>query len=189
MEECIFYKEWLHLPKEQFNILAMIAVSGGEYQGSLASMCRFFGKDAQSNNREPIKEDIQFLNDENWIEYRQQSANKYNLKIIPKTKEIHLPLEWVISVIKHDYTGEPVASAQVIKVFMWIVDNDIEIITDLLIKNDLNVSGSTIGRAKKVLKFEYEIIKGKLVSKKCGEDTFIRIGQKLEACAWWQDIT
>ena len=72
---------------------------------------------------------------------------------------------------------------------MWIADNDIEVITDILIENDLNISCSTIGRAKKVLKNEYEIIKGKLVSKKCGEDTFVRVGQKLEACAWWKNIT
>lgn len=188
MKECIFYKEWLHLPKDQFNILAMIAASGGEFIGNLTDICNYLSVTPQSRNRNKNRMAIEDLHSDGWITWKNDGRTQI-LSVHPKATEISLPLEWVLSVIKHDYSGEPVAFAQVLKVFIWIADNDIEVITDELIEHDLKISKSTIGRAKKVLKFGYEIVKCELVSKKIRDDVFIRIGQKLEACAWWKDIT
>ena len=64
--------------------------------------------------------------------------------------------------------------------------------SDPIVKNaaiaaDLNISVSTIGSAKNVLQKEYEAITRNYVSKKIGENRFMREGQKLVASAWWKE--
>ena len=58
--DAIFYREWLPLPKAEFNVLAMIAEQGGSYSGNYTDMCRYLGVDPQSRNK--ILEGIQELN-------------------------------------------------------------------------------------------------------------------------------
>ena len=40
-EDIMFYKEWLPLPKAEFNILAMLAEQGGTFSGNYTDMCRY----------------------------------------------------------------------------------------------------------------------------------------------------
>ena len=42
MEKIVFFWEWLRLPKEEFNILMMLADMGGSFSGNLSEMCRYF---------------------------------------------------------------------------------------------------------------------------------------------------
>ena len=64
----MFYREWLPLDKKEFRILAMLADFGGEYRGNLADMCRYFSVSPQHKNREALREAIQRLTDERYIE-------------------------------------------------------------------------------------------------------------------------
>ena len=187
IEEVTFYPAWLPLPKEEFNVLAMIAEQGGSYSGNYADMCRYLTVTPQSRNRNAIRRAIESLSAQSLISCESRGRTHY-LKVIPKGKGIVLPRPWVQSVIRHDYSGEAVAFAHVLKVFIWIADNQEYIATNDMIAADLCVSPSTVVSAKNVLEREYEIITKRKVSEKLGEDFFKTLGQDLTACAWWKEI-
>lgn len=187
MEKAIFYREWLPLPKAQFNILAMLAEQGGSFSGNYSDMCRYLGVTPQNRNRQAFQAAIEALTASGYITHESRGRTQV-LKVIPKATEIVLPRLWVQSVIRHDYSGESVAFAQVLKVFLWIVQNEQEIVTNGMIAEDLGVSPSTVVSAKNVLEREYENITKRKVSEKLGENIFRTLGQELAAGAWWTAI-
>ena len=187
MEEVIFYKEWLPLPKAEFNVLAMIAEQGGSFTGNYSDMCRYLGVTPQSRNRNTLSAAIEELIKNRFIT-QERRGRTHHLTVIPKATEIRLPRLWVQSVIQHDYSSEAVAFAPVLKVFIWIVHNNLSVVTNGMIAEDLNVSVSTVVNAKNVLEREYENITKKKVSEKLGEDFFRNLGQELTAGAWWTEI-
>ena len=187
MERVIFYWEWLPLPKAEFNILAMLAEQGGSFSGNYSDMMRYLGVTRQNNNRQTLRAAVESLAAAGFITHRSQGRTQI-LKILPKATEIPLPRAWVQSVIRHDYSSESVAFAQVLKVFAWIVWNKAAVVTNDLIAMDLNVSASTVVSAKNVLKREYENVRQRNVSEKLGDNFFRNMGQELEANAWWTAI-
>ena len=186
-ERSIFYREWLPLPKAEFNILAMLAEQGGSYSGNYSDMCRYLGVTPQNRNRQSLQTAIFHLVTTGFIRHESRGRTQ-TLTIIPKATEIPLPRLWVQSVIRHDYSSESVAFAQVLKVFAWIVWNKAAVVTNDLIAMDLNVSASTVVSAKNVLKREYENVRQRNVSEKLGDNFFRNLGQELEANAWWTAI-
>ena len=107
---------------------------------------------------------------------------------MPKATEIEIPKEWLHRLKDHDYSSEPVAWEQVLKVHLWIMLHSGDpIVKNAAIAADLNISVSTIGSAKNVLQKEYEAITRSYVSKKLGEDHYQRLGQRLTASAWWKE--
>ena len=187
MEQAIFYREWLPLPKAEFNILAMLAEQGGSFSGCYSDMCRYLGVTPQSRNRQPLQAAIENLTSMGFITHESRGRTQI-LTVIPKDTEIALPRLWVQSVIRHDYSGESVAFAQVLRVFMWIAENKMDIVTNDMIAADLNISASTVVSAKNVLEREYENITKRKVSEKLGENIFRTLGQELAAGAWWKEI-
>ena len=185
MKECIFYKEWLHLPKDQFNLLAMIAASGGEFKGNLTDICNYLSITPQSRNRNRIKDSLNYLSSNEWIRCNKEGRTLL-LALIPKEIEIKLPLEWVDLVIKHKYSGE-VAWANVLKLYIWIVYNNGCISTNREIAAELGVSESTVCSAKNVLDKEFAIIAKKNISEKLHDGTFRTLGQIIEPSAWWNN--
>ena len=117
MNEAIFYKEWIPLPKAEFNVLAMIAEQGGSFSGNYADMCRYLGVDPQSRNRAVLRTAIGSLVSQGFISCESRGRT-HHLTAIPKATEIRLPRLWVQSVIRHDYSSESVAFAFVLKVFV-----------------------------------------------------------------------
>ncbi|MCF2663893.1 hypothetical protein JQM66_04880 [Oscillibacter valericigenes] len=187
MEEVIFYKEWLPLPKAEFNVLAMIAEQGGSFSGNYSDMCRYLGVTPQDRNRTALRNAIESLTSHGFISCESHGRTRH-LTVIPKATEIRLPRPWVQSVIQHDYSSEAVAFAHVLKVFIWIALNDLSVVTNGMIAEDLNVSVSTVVNAKNVLEREYQNISKRKVSEKLGEDFFRTLGQELAAGAWWTEI-
>ena len=187
MERAIFYWEWLPLPKAEFNILAMLAEQGGSFSGNYSDICRYLGVTPQNNNRQTLRAAVESLAAAGFISHESRGRTQI-LKILPKATEIPLPRSWVQSVIRHDYTGESVAFAQVLKVFAWIAGNKMEIVTNDMIASDLNISASTVVSAKNVLNREYENITKKRISEKLSGTTFRNLGQELRANAWWTEI-
>ena len=187
MERAIFYWEWLPLPKAEFNILAMLAEQGGSFSGNYSDMMRYLGVTRQNNNRQTLRAAVESLAAAGFITHRSQGRTQI-LKILPKATEIPLPRAWVQSVIRHDYSGESVAFTQVLRVFMWIAENKMDIVTNDMIAADLNISASTVVSAKNVLEREYENITKRKVSEKLGENIFRTLGQELAAGAWWKEI-
>ena len=187
MERAIFYWEWLPLPKAEFNILAMLAEQGGSFSGNYSDICRYLGVTPQNNNRQTLRAAVESLAAAGFISHESRGRTQI-LKVLPKATEIPLPRLWVQSVIRHDYTGESVAFAQVLKVFTWIAGNEMDIVTNDMIASDLNISASTVVSAKNVLNREYENITKKRISEKLSGTTFRNLGQELRANAWWTEI-
>ena len=185
-EYTIFYDDWLHLPKAEFNVLAMVAVHGGTYAGNLSDMCRYLNVTPQSRNREPLRTAIESLTSKGFLTCETRGRT-YHLKVIPKETEVRLSWLWVQSVIQHDYSSDKVAFAQVLKLFIWIMQNRLKVVTNAMIAAELGISESTVCAAKKVLLTEYENIAQKKVSQKWGEG-FRSVGQELAANAWWTEI-
>ena len=187
MEKAIFYREWLPLPKAEFNILAMLAERGGSFSGNYSDMCRYLGVTPQNRNRQNLQTAIQSLAATGFIRHESQGRTQI-LTIIPKATEIPLPRSWVQSVIRHDYSGESVAFAQVLKLFAWIAHNEVPVVTNGEIAADLNISSSTVVSAKNVLEREYECITKKRISEKMRENFYRNLGQELRANAFWTEI-
>ena len=187
MEKAIFYREWLPLPKAEFNILAMLAEKGGSFSGCYSDMCRYLGVTPQNRNRQNLQTATQALAATGFIAHESQGSTQ-TLKVIPKATEIPLPRLWVQTVIRHDYASESVAFAQVLKVFAWIAGNEADIVTNDMIAAELNISASTVVSAKNVLEREYENITKKRISEKLGENFFRNLGQELRTNAWWTNI-
>lgn len=187
MEKAVFYREWLSLPKAEFNILAMLAEQGGLFSGNYSDMCRYLGVTPQNRNRQALRAVIEKLTSNDFITHESQGRTQ-TLEVIPKATEIPLPRLWVQSVIRHDYSSESVAFAQVLKVFAWIAGNEADIVTNDMIAAELNISASTVVSAKNVLEREYENITKKRISEKLGENFFRNLGQELRTNAWWTNI-
>ena len=187
MEKAIFYREWLPLPKAEFNILAMLAERGGSFSGNYSDMCRYLGVTPQNRNRQNLQTAIQSLAATGFIRHESLGRTQI-LNIIPKATEIPLPRSWVQSVIRHDYSGESVAFAQVLKLFAWIAHNEVPVVTNGEIAADLNISSSTVVSAKNVLEREYECITKKRISEKMRENFYRNLGQELRANAFWTEI-
>ena len=186
MESIVFYDEWLPLPKAEFNILAMVAEQGGTYAGNLSDMCRYLTVTPQTRNREQLRSAIESLTSKGFLSCDIRGRT-YHLKVIPGEIEVRLPRLWVQSVIRHDYSSESVSFAAVLKVFLWIMQNRMEIVTNAMIAAELGISESTVCSAKNVLQYEYENIYKKKVSQRWG-DGFRSLGQELAANAWWTKI-
>lgn len=188
MKECVFYKEWLLLNKNQFRLLAMIATNGGEFTGNYTDMCNYLSITPQSRNKNKIKTALDDLTSKGYIDW-EQMGRTHHLKIYPKETEIKIPLELAVSIINHDYSNEEqVAWEQVLKVYIWITQNKMDIVTNKIIANEVGASESTVCSAKNVLENEYEAITKNKITKKTGDDSFRTLGQELRCCAWWKDI-
>ena len=186
MQEITFYWEWLSLPKEQFRLLAMIAASGGRFDGNYTDMCSYLSVTSQSRNRAKIKAALGALTSAGYIGW-EQSGRTHHLEIKPKETEIKIPLELARSIINHEYSAEEqVAWEQVLKLYIWVVHNDLDIVINKIIAAALSTSESTVCSAKNVLVKEYEAITKKKISEKWGDDCFRTLGQELRACAWWE---
>ena len=186
IEYVVFYNEWLPIPKAEFNVLAMVAEQGGNYAGNLSDMCRYLSVTPQTRNREQLRSAIESLTSKGFLSCDTRGRT-HHLKVIPRETEVRLPRLWVQSVIRHNYSSESVAFTQVLKVFMWITQNRMEVVTNAILAAELGISESTVCAAKNVLQHEYENIIKKKVSQKWG-DSFRSVGQELAANAWWTEI-
>ncbi len=186
IEYVVFYEEWLPLPKAEFNVLAMVAEQGSTYAGNYTDMCRYLNVTPQTRNREQLRSAIEALTSKGFLTCEDRGRT-HHLKIIPKGTEVRLPRLWVQSVIRHDYSSEKVAFTQVLKVFAWIMQNRMGVVTNAMIAAELGISESTVCSAKNVLQYEYENISKKRVSEKWGEG-FRSVGQELAVNAWWTEI-
>lgn len=115
MADLTFYREWLPLDKKEFRILAMLAEAGGEYNGNLSDMCRYFSLSAQSKSRAALQKAIQSLTEQCFMESSIQ-GQKYLLRVLPKEKKIKMPDKWFAEVRSRNYSAESVSWEAVIKV-------------------------------------------------------------------------
>ena len=188
MERITFYWEWLLLSKEEFNILMMLADKGGSFSGNLSDMCRYFRVDPQnSKNKMTLKNAIERLTSEGVISC-QKSGYTYSMQIIPKEKEISLLRKWVDPILQAEQFSQSVATAQVIKSLIWISQNNYsKIVTNDEIVPELNMSVSTFGSAKNVLKKDFHVILQEVERITLANGEKRNIGQRLGVPTEWSE--
>lgn len=179
--------EWLSLPKGEFRMLVMIADIGGDIR-CLSNACRYFGvRDDETSTKDKMKEDLQSLVDKGIINLTKIKRRYYaTLNPIAKENIITIKREYLKTIMQRNYEAK-VAWEQVLKCYLWI---DSKTKPDLIFTNDemvaaMNISSSTISKAKSPLKNEYQAVKIKKITDKIGNNNYRTIGQTAEVSAWW----
>ena len=186
METLVFYREWFPLPKGQFRIMAMLA-DKGQFRGNLSDLCRYFFVSPQTKTRRSLCEAISALAEQGFIKC-QQERNTFTLTAIPKAQRVEIAREHFerIRTRQRPSDGEAVAWECVLKVFLWIWENDYDsLITNLMIREDLCLSDGVICSAKHVLDREFGAIRRHRVSKLMPNGEIHTKGQNIGASAFW----
>ena len=184
-EYMTFHREWLPLDKKDFRILAMLA-DRGKFHGTLSNLCDYFSLSRQTRNCNQLRDSIQRLQEQGLID-SQLNGRTYALRAIPKGKEIELPRRWAEPIIQHEYASEPVAWENVLKVFVWIHQNRVPLITNADIARELNISTDTITNAKNVLEKDFRAITREIEKITLADGSKRNIGQRLGAVAEWSE--
>lgn len=164
----------------------MIAANGGSYTGTLSDMCKYLNLKPQSKNKAKLKTSITSLEQSSYI-YSSPNGNKFSLEVIPKETIVQAVPGLAASILRHEYASTEVSPTNLLRVYIWIVQNHEALAKNAQIFKELNISESTLCAAKNVLKNDYEVLFQKRVSKKVNNSLYVYKGQLLETCAFYQD--
>ena len=184
MTNAIFYYEWLGADKNQFRVLALLAPIG-DYSGNLSDMCRSLNIDAQTRNRNKLRQGISELTAQGYIT-SSLNGRTYILKVIPTKTVIEIPVEWLHRIMQHNYSSENVSWQAVLKVLLWIIKNNEPIVTRSEIAADTNIGVDTITSALKVLENDFYAITKEFVSIQMSNGEYRRVGLEVTPTAWWK---
>ena len=185
-KDLVFYREWFPLPKGEFRILAMLA-DKGQFSGNLSDLCRYFFVNPQTRTRNRLVDDINALEKKGFITAN-HTGRTYTLTAIPKARIIKIAREHYELIRTRTRTpdGESVAWENVLKVYLWALENNFDnIITNQMIQDDLLLSAGVICSAKNVLDREFGAIHRQKVSKLTSDGEIYTIGQNIGASAFW----
>lgn len=185
-KDLVFYREWFPLPKREFRILAMLA-DKGQFNGNLSDLCRYFFVNPQTATRNRLANQINSLEEQGYIKV-ERKGRTYTLTAIPKVEIIKIAREHFELIRTRTRTpdGESVAWENVLKVYLWALENNFDnIITNQMIQDDLLLSAGVICSAKNVLDREFGAIHRQKVSKLMPDGEIHTIGQNLGTSAFW----
>lgn len=185
-KDLVFYREWFPLPKGKFRILAMLA-DKGQFNGNLSDLCRYFFVNPQTATRNRLANQINSLEEQGYIKVKRKGRT-YTLTAIPKARIIKIAREHYELIRTRTRTpdGESVAWENVLKVYLWALENNFDnIITNQMIQDDLLLSAGVICSAKNVLDREFGAIHRQKVSKLTSDGEIYTIGQNIGASAFW----
>ena len=185
-KDLVFYREWFPLPKGEFRILAMLA-DKGQFNGNLSDLCRYFFVNPQTATRNRLANQINSLEEQGCIKV-ERKGRTYTLTAIPKARIIKIAREHYELIRTRTRTpdGESVAWENVLKVYLWALENNFDnIITNQMIQDDLLLSAGVICSAKNVLDREFGAIHRQKVSKLTSDGEIHTIGQNIGASAFW----
>lgn len=185
-KDLVFYREWFPLPKGKFRILAMLA-DKGQFNGNLSDLCRYFFVNPQTATRNRLANQINSLEEQGYIKVKRKGRT-YTLTAIPKARIIKIAREHYELIRTRTRTpdGESVAWENVLKVYLWALENNFDnIITNQMIQDDLLLSAGVICSAKNVLDREFGAIHRQKVSKLMPDGEIHTIGQNLGTSAFW----
>ena len=186
MNKLVFYREWFPLPKGEFRIMALLA-DKGTFRGNLSDLCNYFFVSPQTRNRNALREQINSLVEHGFITV-EHTGRTYTLTAVPKAEKIVIAREHYerIKTRARRSEGESVAWECVLKVYLWARENNYDdIITNLMIQTDLDLSVGVICSAKNVLDREFGAIHRRKVSKQREGGEIRTIGQNLGTSAFW----
>lgn len=177
------------MEKYDFKILTLIAVLAENklaYRGKIKDMCEFLGvKTGQSRTNKAIKDAIDKLEKEEYI-YAVKDKQTYTLTLRVKAEKkkeiIKIQKKWIQMVKDADSKGA--SWDNILRVWLYLIDNKKEIITNKDISEALDMDIKMITRIKKILTEDLKAIKCVNRAKKIDDRTFIKLGQSIDTFAW-----
>ena len=186
-DEAGFEKEWLKLEKYNFKLLTLVAVLAQNhlaYRGTVAEMCEYLGVDNQTKNRKAITTAITQLEKKGMVKTI-LDGKVYTITLSVKAEKkkdvIIIQKKW-IEMVQGLTTG--VTWDNVLRVWLYLIANEEEIITSKKIAADLGMTKRMVDRIKVVLVNDLQAIKCKNRSKKISEGNFKSLGQTIDTFAW-----
>ena len=154
-DEAGFEKEWLKLEKYNFKLLTLVAVLAQNhlaYRGTVAEMCDYLGIDNQTKNRRAITTAIAQLEEKGMVKTILDNNKVYTITLSVKAEKkkdvIVIQKKW-IEMVQGLTTG--VTWDNVLRVWLYLIANEEEIITSKKIAADLGMKKSMVDRIKIVL--------------------------------------
>ena len=182
MSNAKFHPEWLGVEKNQFRILSLLAPTG-EFKGNLSDMCRSLNIEAQTRNRDKLKDDIDELAAGGYIT-NVKNGRTYSLRTVPTETVIEIPTEWLKRIMNHDYNATSVSWQAVLKVLLWIVQNGNQpIVTRSDIAAVLNIGADTISAAFNVLENDFDAIVRTIITRQIDSGEYRCVGLELRPTA------
>ena len=193
-EEAEFEFEWLQRQKYEFKILTLIAVLADNnlaYRGTLKDMCEFFGvKSGDSRNNANIKAAIYKLEADGLLK-QILDGRTYTLTLSKRGEQrkgvIKIQKEWVEIARNYKSKDNSVSWINLLKVWLYLIDNTCEVITSSEIAAALDISPSSVKRAKKALVNDIGAIHSKPEIKKTKSGSYICLGSTISVFAWLDD--
>ena len=187
-DEAGFEKEWLKLEKYNFKLLTLVAVLAQNhlaYRGTVAEMCDYLGIDNQTKNRRAITTAITQLEEKGMVKTILDNNKVYTITLSVKAEKkkdvIVIQKKW-IEMVQGLTTG--VTWDNVLRVWLYLIANEEEIITSKKIAADLGMNKSMVDRIKIVLVSDLKAIKCQNRAKKISEGNFQKLGQTIDTFAW-----
>lgn len=147
----------------------MLADSNLAYRGTLKDMCDFFGvSSGDSRNNKNIKAAIQKLEEDRLLK-QIIDGRTYTLTLSKKGEQrkrvIRIQKEWVEIARKYkaDDPNHSVSWMNLLKVWLYLIDNKRPVITTAMIAEDLNISESVVKNAKRALVRDIQAV----ISERC----------------------
>lgn len=164
-----------------------MANSNLAYRGTLTDVCEFLGiAPRNSRNNRSIKETIQRLEADGFIKSI-QDGRTFTLTLTTKAEHrqrvISIRRDWVNLIKEYKSESNPVDWINILKVWLYLIDNQLEVITSSMIAECLNVSVSTVSRAKRVLEKDLNAIQCRKRGTMRGE-LYRCLGQTITVSAW-----
>ena len=187
-DEAGFEKEWLKLEKYNFKLLTLVAVLAQNhlaYRGTVAEMCDYLGINNQTKNRRAITTAIAQLEEKGMVKTILDNNKVYTITLSVKAEKkkdvIVIQKKW-IEMVQGLTTG--VTWDNVLRVWLYLIANEEEIITSKKIAADLGMSKSMVDRIKIILVSDLKAIKCQNRAKKISEGNFQKLGQTIDTFAW-----
>lgn len=187
-EEAGFEKEWLTLEKYNFKLLTLVSVLAQNhlaYRGTVADMCQYLGVANQTKNRKAITEAIAHLEGKGMVK-TMLDGKIYTVTLSVKAEKkkdvIVIQKKWIEMV--QDIKTKGVTWDNVLRVWLYLIANEEEIITSKKIAEDLQMNEKMVKRIKTVLVNDLQAIKCRNRAQKLPDNSFRRLGQTIDTFAW-----
>lgn len=188
-DEAGFEKEWLKLEKYNFKLLTLVAVLAQNhlaYRGTVAEMCDYLGIDNQTKNRRAITAAIAQLEEKGMVKTILDNNKVYTITLSVKAEKkkdvIVIQKKWIEMV--QGLKSRGVSWDNVLRVWLYLIANEEEIITSKKIAADLGISERKVARIKDVLVNDLKAIKCQDRYKKTSGVNFTKLGQTIDTFAW-----
>lgn len=195
-EQAEFEYDWLSRQNYEFKILTLIAVLADNnlaYRGKLKDMCEFFGvASGDSKNNRNIKAAIDKLEADGLLK-QIKDGQVYTLTLSrsaeKKSRVIRIQKQWVeiAKDVKCEDPKRNVSWINLLKVWLFLINNNQNIITTSEIAAALGISTSTVKNAKHILQKELKAIYSQRKVKMVDDGCYQCLGCVIDVMAWLDD--